>query len=162
MSNATLYLESTIPSYLAAKPSRDLIVAAHQQITHDWWERARAGFSLFVSEAVLQEIEEGNPDASGKRQTFVVGLPVLALTKQVSERAEEYHVALGLPPRARLDALHIAYAVTYHMDYLLTWNCRHLANGVVIRRLHEMNAKLDRKTPIIATPEELLDYPDGE
>ncbi|MDE0445408.1 MAG: type II toxin-antitoxin system VapC family toxin [Spirochaetaceae bacterium] len=157
-----LYLESTIPSYLTAHPSRDLIVAAHQQITHEWWQHARTRFSLFVSEAVLEAIAGGDPSAAARRRALVAGIPVLELTQEVTERAAEYRTGLSLPPRAQLDAVYIAFAVTYDVDYLLTWNCTHLANGVLIRRLYELNLSLGRKTPVIATPEELLKRPEGE
>lgn len=157
-----LYLESTIPSYLAAHPSRDLIVAAHQQITHEWWQQARMNFWLHISEAVLEEIRAGDRGAAVRRQGFIEGLPVLALTDEVAGLAEEYQRRLGLPQWAQLDAVHLAYAVVYEMDYLLTWNCKHLANGVIIQRLLALNVRLGRATPIIVTPEELLESPQGE
>ncbi len=157
-----LYLESTVPSYLAAHPSRDLIVAAHQQITHDWWQQARASFGLHISEAILEEISAGDPDAAVRRQVFLEGLPMLALTDEVATLAGEYQSRLGLPQGAQLDAVHLAYSVVYEMEYLLTWNCKHLANGVIIQRLQTHNASLGRATPIIVTPEGLLESPEGE
>jgi len=160
-SKPTLYLESTIISYLAGHPSRDLIVAAHQQITHDWWNRARSKFSNYISQAVLDEISIGDPDAASRRLELVAGLPILALTKEVEVLAEEYLRKLGLPRGAQLDVVHLACAVFYEVDYLLTWNCAHLANGLVIKRLQTPNAILGRETPIIAIPEELLTSPGG-
>ena len=127
--NPALYLESTIISYLVAYPSRDLIVAAHQQITHEWWDQARSKFSNYISQAVLDEISTGNPDAASRRLAFVAGLPILALTEDVHVLAEEYLHKLGLPRGAHLDVVHLAFAVSYEVDYLLTWNCAHLANG---------------------------------
>ena len=157
----TLYLESSILSYLAARPSRALIVAAHQQITHEWWQGARQFFDLYISEAVLEEIRAGDPDAASRRLTLVEGLPVLVLTEEVAVLAGEYQGKLGLPQSARLDVLHLAYAVVYEMDYLLTWNCSHLANGLVIQRLLSVNSALGHATPIIVTPEELLESSEG-
>jgi len=154
-------LESTIISYLAAYPSRDLIVAAHQQITHEWWNRARLKFINYISQAVLDEISIGDPDAASRRLKLVAELPILALTEEVEFLAEEYLNKLGLPRGAQLDVVHLAFAVSYEMDYLLTWNCTHLANGLVIKRLQKANAALGRATPIIATPEELLTSPGG-
>jgi len=151
-----LYLESTILSYLTARPSRDLIVAAHQQITHEWWERARGHFDLYVSEAVLLEIGAGDPEAAARRLAAVEGLPRLALTPDVGALALKYQSGLGLPRDARVDVVHIACAVAHRMQYLLTWNCTHIAHGVVIQRLQTLNAKLGVPTPIIVTPEELL------
>jgi len=154
----TLYLESTIPSYLAGRPSRDLIVAAHQQITHEWWQRARPDFDIYISQAVLDEVAAGDPEAAARRLAIVENLPRLTLTEEVDALAAEYLSKLGLPPEAGLDVVHLACAVVYELDYLLTWNCAHLANGLVIQRLHAVNAVLSRSTPTIVTPEELLEY----
>ena len=159
--NQALYLESTIPSYLTARPSRDLIVAAHQQITHEWWRQARTNFDIYVSEAVLDEISAGDPDAASRRLALTDGLPILAINDEVGSLAIEYQRELGLPRSAQLDVVHLACAVVYELDYLLTWNCAPLANGVVIRRLQKLNATLGRATPVIVTPEELLESPEG-
>lgn len=157
----TLYLESTIPSYLAARPSRDLIVAAHQQITHEWWQQVRPKFDIYISEAVLAEIRVGDPEAASRRLALVEAFPILALTEAVEHLAEEYQDKLGLPQKARLDVIHLACAVIYELDYVLTWNCTHIANGLVIQRLQAVNTMLGRRTPIIVTPEELLVSPEG-
>jgi hypothetical protein len=159
--NPTLYLESTIPSYLAAYPSRDLIVAAHQHITQEWWNRARSSFDVYISQAVLDEISAGDPDAAARRLALVQELPLLALTDEVEVLAGEYQTRLALPRAAQLDVVHLACAVVYELDYLLTWNCAHLANGRVIQRLQAVNTNLGRVTPIIVTPEGLLDAAGG-
>ncbi len=158
----SIYLETTIPSYLAAYPSRDLVVAAHQQITHDWWRTARERFTLYISEAVLDEIEAGDPDAVARRLALVEDLPILTLTDDVTRLVGVYDDRLGLAGRARADLLHIAFAVAYETDYLVTWNCRHIASGETIRRLARANADLGRFTPVIVTPEELLETREGE
>jgi hypothetical protein len=157
--NPTLYLESTIPSYLAARLSRDLLVAAHQQITHEWWLQARQNFDIYISQAVLDEVSAGDPEVAARRLALIQGLPLLALTEEVDTLAEEYHNSLGVPAAARLDAVHLACAVFHRLDYLVTWNCAHLANGRVIRRLQEINTAHGRKTPVIVTPEALLEPP---
>jgi hypothetical protein len=151
----TVYFETTIPSYLASRPSRDLVAAAHQQITHEWWTRAKSRFDLFVSEAVLEECRAGDPDAAARRLEILQGLPVLALKEDVRALVRIYSARLGLPPQAGADVLHIAFAVGYELDYLVTWNCRHIANGEVIYRLIEINSGLGKHTPLILTPEEL-------
>jgi hypothetical protein len=151
----TVYLETTIPSYLAAYASRDLVVAAHQQVTADWWRSARRRFSLFVSETVLAEIAVGDPEAAARRMQIVNGLPVLVLNDDVRFLVDEYERRLGLPEQGRADLPHIAFAVAYEMDYLVTWNCRHIANGEVVRRLMDVNTGLGRWTPLIVTPEEI-------
>ena len=152
-----VYLETTIPSYLAAKASRDLIIAAHQQITQDWWQTAHDRFELYVSEAVLDEVRGGDPEAVERRLQFIEGLPVLALNDDVRILTRHYGKTLGLSGRARADIPHLAYAVSYRMDYLVTWNCSHIANGEMIRRLLRANAELNRSTPLIVTPEEILE-----
>ncbi|RMF94227.1 MAG: DNA-binding protein [Nitrospinota bacterium] len=157
----TLYLESTIPSYLAARPSRDLIVAAHQQITHEWWQQVRSHFDIYISETVLAEISAGDPEAASRRLALVEEFPILALTEAVERLATQYQEKLGLPPKAQLDVIHLACAVVYEMDYLLTWNCTHIANGIVIYRLQTINTLLGLRTPVIVTPEELLVPPEG-
>ena len=158
----TVYWEMTIPSYLTARPSRDLIIAAHQQITHEWWRNAGNRFDLYISEAVLAEIRAGDPDAAARRLAIVNGLPILALNEDVRTLVHTYDQTLRLGEHARADLPYLACAVAYAMDYLVTWNCVHLANGEVIRRLREVNVGLQRATPIIVTPEELLESPDEE
>lgn len=117
---------------------------------------------MYISEAVLEEISAGDPDAVTRRRSFVDGLSILASTDDVADLAVEYESRLGLASVAPLDAVHLAYAAVYEMGYLLTWNCKHLANGVVIQRLQTVNLSLGRLTPVIVTPEELLEVPEGE
>lgn len=154
---ASVYVETTIPSYLTATPSRDLIVAAHQQITRDWWATAAERFELFVSEVVLEEIRAGDPEFAARRIEVVQRLPVLTLNDDIRDLIGVYRGNLGLPDRARADLAHIAFAVAYEVDYLATWNCAHMANGRVIRRLMEINHGLRRFTPLMLTPDELAE-----
>ena len=158
----TVYLETTIPSYLAARSSRDIIIAAHQQITRDWWRNARERFDVYISEAVLTEIRVGDPDVVARRLAIVDGLPIVEINDEVRNFVRIYDQRLGLAGRARADLPHIAFAVAYAMDYLVTWNCAHIANGTVIRRLVDINSELHCHMPIIVTPEELLEPPGGE
>ena len=130
-----VYLETTIASYLTAKASRDLVIAAHQQITQEWWQMARDRFELYVSEAVLGEVRAGDPEAIERRLRLIGSLPVLALNADVRALTVHYERTLGLSGKARADLPHFAYAVSYQMDYLVTWNCSHIANGEMIRRL---------------------------
>ena len=153
----SVYVETTISSYLAAFPSRDLVIAAHQQITHDWWLNAASRFDLYISEAVLDEIQAGDPGAVARRIEIVDGLAILEFSDDVAKLVEAYDDRLGLVGRARADLVHIAFAVAYELDYLVTWNCRHIANGEMIGRLANANAQLVRSTPVIVTPEELLE-----
>jgi len=155
----SVYVETTIPSYLSASPSRDLVVAAQQQITHDWWRTATQRFDLFVSELVLAEIRARDPEFAARRVEAVRGLPVLGQNDDVRSLVRIYRERLGLPDRARTDVVHIAFAVAYELDYLVTWNCAHIANGHVLRRLMEVNRSLGRFSPLLLTPGELLETP---
>ncbi|HEX6985585.1 MAG TPA: type II toxin-antitoxin system VapC family toxin [Planctomycetaceae bacterium] len=164
MSNKpTVYVETTIPSYLTSDPSRDLIVAANQQITHSWWKTARDRFELVVSEFVLEEISAGNPAIAARRIALVAALPVLRETADVRELQAIYRRRLGLSGRVQRDLPHLAYAVAYNVDLIVSWNCSHIANGLLVRRLAKVNAELGRPTPLVATPQLLLrpeDQPD--
>ena len=151
------YLETTIPSYLTSRPTRDLIITAHQQLTREWWQQAPRGLEMVVSEAVLAEIRQGDSEAAAQRLEIVRGLPILSLNEDVRGLAKTYAQDLGLPPKAAADALHIAFAVSYQVDYLVTWNCKHIANGHVIRKLQILNQENGRPTPVIVTPEELVE-----
>jgi predicted nucleic acid-binding protein len=128
---AKIYIETTIPSYLAAWPSRDLVTSAHQQITHQWWRTRRQDFDLFVSQSVLDEVASGDQDAARRRLEIIQGLPLLDINNEVGELAQALLEFVQLPPKAAPDALHIAVAVVNGMDYLLTWNCTHLANAAL-------------------------------
>lgn len=156
----SVYMETTVPSYLAAKASRDLIIAAHQKITQDWWQTAHKRFDLYVSEAVLAELREGNPEAVSRRLEAVDNLPVLTINEDIRMLTSHYLKNLGLSGKAQADIPHFAFAVSYEMDYLVTWNCSHIANGQMIKRLAAVNAVIKRPTPIIITPEELIESPE--
>lgn len=153
---ASVYIETTIPSYLTSRPSRDLVTAAHQQITHEWWATAPNRFEVYVSEAVIDEIRLGNLEYAAKRIEIVSKFEILALTDDVASLIREYRARLVLTGSAANDLAHFAFSVAYNIDYLVTWNCRHIANGQVIRRLAKANDDIGRRTPVIVTPEELL------
>ena len=130
-----VYIETTIPSYLTAWTSGDLIRAAHQLLTKDWWTRRRADFDLFFSQVVLQEIAPGEPLAATERLQAVHDLPILDVTEEAILLAEDLIREGSLPRKAELDALHIATAVVNGKDFLLTWNCRHIANATLRVRI---------------------------
>lgn len=152
----SVYVETTIPSYLVARPSRDLLVAADQQVTHQWWGEAKEHYDLYVSDAVIAEISAGDPAFAAARLEIVRSLPRLEITSDVDALAVYYEQALGLVGAPTKDLVHVAVAVHYEVDYLVTWNCAHIANGVVIRRLGEINRSRGHWIPTIVTPQELL------
>lgn len=151
-----VYVETTIVSYLAAAPSRDIVVAAHQQLTEASWGR-RTRFELFVSQAVVDEASRGDASAAKRRLALLVNVPVLALSGDVHDFAERLLVAGAVPAKAVLDALHIGVAALNRMEYLLTWNCAHIANAAVRGKIEETCHSAGLRAPIICTPEELME-----
>jgi len=150
-----VYIETTVVSYLTARPSRDLIIAAHQQITHDWWDHRRTSYELCVSELVLDEAGAGDAQAAQARLLVLQPMLVIETTTEAFELAGELLRAGALPQKAADDALHIAIAAT--IPYLLTWNCRHLANATMRPVIEAVCVAKGLKAPIICTPEELLE-----
>jgi predicted nucleic acid-binding protein len=156
MAAAATYLDSNVISYLTSRPSRDIVSLAHQQLTREWWDRHRQGFELYVSELVLYEISRGDPDAARARLRLIEDLPVLRITEESRMLADRLFRATTLPDKAASDALHIALAAVNGMDYLLTWNCTHIANGVVLKVVNAACRESGYEPPIVCTPEELM------
>ncbi len=126
-----VYLETTIPSYLTAWVSRDLVMAGHQQTAREWWDTRREDFELFVSQFVIDEAGAGDPDAARRRLEILENMPLLDPGDKVHALADELLKRVPLPPKAATDALHIAIATIHGMDFLLTWNCAHIANAAL-------------------------------
>ncbi len=150
-----VYLETSVISYLTGRPSRDIITAAHQQITRDWWEQ-RSRFDLFVSQAVLSEAAGGDEGAAARRMEALAEAEVLAVTAEAAELADRLVREHAIAAEAAIDALHIAVAVVNGMDYLVTWNCAHIANAALRLKIDETCRCLGLQTPVICTPEELM------
>jgi len=153
---SSVYLETTIVSYLTAWRSPELVMAARQQITRDWWDSSRTEFELFVSQVVVDEASAGDPDAVARRLAVLDGIPLLEPQAGTDELVEELIRRLSLPNRAAADAVHIALAVVNGIDYLLTWNCTHIANAANRPLIETACEALGYEAPIICTPEELL------
>ena len=151
-----VYIETTIPSYLAARPSRDLLQAARQQITHTWWENERHNYDLCIAETVLDEVVSGDTDAAQRRLSFLQDLPLLDLTETVSYVAKAIMSSGLLPQEATRDAIHIAVSSVHGIDILLTWNCKHIANAAIMKELRKIVVDCGYELPILCTPEELL------
>jgi predicted nucleic acid-binding protein len=151
-----VYIETSVISYLTSKMSRDLIIAAHQQITQDWWENYRSEFDLYVSELVISEASAGNAKAVKKRLQILYPLPRVVSNKHVLELARKIIADRVLPPKATDDAFHIAIASVHQMDYLLTWNCKHIANAHIQKNLRELIQQQGYESPVMCTPEELM------
>ena len=151
-----VYLETTIPSYLTAWPSRDLVRVAHQQITRDWWDRRRAEFELYISQVVLRECQAGDATAAAERLKILQDLPLLEQTEEATRLAQALVDRVPLPERAAVDALHVAIAAVHGVDYLLTWNCTHIANATLRDPIESVCRENGYEPPAICTPDELL------
>ena len=151
-----VYIETTIVSYLVATGSRDVIQSARQEITRDWWKR-RGQFDLYVSRTVVAEARRGNPQAAARRLDSLRGIPRLAAGPRVVALAETFIRNGTLPTQARVDGIHVGVAAVNGIEYLLTWNLRHLANAVIRGKIDEAVRKAGLVPPIICTPEELME-----
>jgi predicted nucleic acid-binding protein len=152
----SVYIETTIPSYLTAWPSRDIIRAGQQQITRDWWQKRKGHFTLFISVLVLKEVQAGDPVASQDRWDAIRDIQILEVTEEVDRVAKEILNKKIVPMTEEADAYHIATAAVHKMKYLMTWNCRHIANAEIFGKLQKyfLTNKLD--CPVICTPSELM------
>lgn len=151
-----VYIETTIVSYLVALATRDIVQSAHQQVTREWWTR-RERFDRFVSRPVLAEAGRGDSTAAARRLDALAGIPVLSVGRGVTTLANALLRTGTLPRKARLDAVHVAVAAVNGMDYLLTWNLRHLANAAIRAKIEEACRTAGIHPPAICTPEELME-----
>ena len=151
-----VYIETTIPSYLTARPSRDIVQAARQQLTREWWDVERRNYDLCISQIVLDEAAAGDAEAAQRRLAVIDTLPLLDLTFEVDGLAETIMQSGLLPASASRDAVHIAVAAVHQVHFLLTWNCRHIANATIFRDLQHIIMSAGYDVPVICTPEELL------
>jgi len=151
-----LYLETTIPSYLTSWPSRDLVIAGHQQITKEWWKKRKRAFDIYISQLVVDEAKAGNDEAARERLKAIGGLPLLDITEKVGRLAIRILTSGVIPKKAATNAAHIAIATVHGMEYLMTWNCVHLANAIITKAVARICRQEGFECPIICTPEELL------
>jgi len=151
-----IYIETTIPSYLTARPSRDIVQAARQQLTREWWDVERRNYDLCISQIVLDEAAAGDAEAAQRRMAVIDTLPLLDLTFEVDGLAETIMQSGLLPVSASRDAVHIAVTAVHQVHFLLTWNCRHIANATIFRDLQHVIMSAGYDVPVICTPEELL------
>ncbi len=152
----TVYVETSVIGYLTSWPSGDLIVAARQKITRDWWRDAPARFDLIVSDVVLREASSGDAQAVQDRLAAMASLSKL----EVSESADDLAKALlsrgAVPPNYPEDALHIALASVNAIEYLVTWNFKHIANAEIRAKIAAICAAEGHATSILCSPEELM------
>ena len=152
----TVYIETTIPSLLASRPSRDVETAAQQIATREWWEKRRQAFDLYVSADVLDEAERGDAEAARLRLAALAECRVLAATQEAQMLTKRILATGLIPPRAATDAAHLGLAAAHGMDFLLTWNCRHIHNAFIERRLAGVCQSVGFSLPVLCTPHELM------
>jgi len=152
----SVYIETSVISYLRQKPAKQVVAASRQLLTHQWWETERANYSLVVSQYVVDEASAGDPTLAADRLKILTGIPRLPGDLEIDQIADEILARAILPPKAAVDVLHITTVAHHRIPYLLTWNCKHIANAKVLRRVHQVLMDLGVPIPIICTPEELL------
>ena len=151
-----VYLETTIASCLTAWPSRDLIIAGHQQITKEWWRTRRTEFELCFSQFVIDEASAGDAEAAKERMAILSPLPLLDISDGVLTLASAILQSGALPVKAARDAAHIAVSAVHAVDFLLTWNCAHIANAQIVKQVQSICTQHGFPCPVICTPEGLM------
>lgn len=152
----TVYVETSIVSYLRQRPSPQVVMAARQILTHEWWDKERHHYELVTSQYVLDEASAGDPILAAERLAALQGIPLLPLDPEIATIADEILLRAILPPKALIDAFHIALAAHHGIEYLLTWNCKHIANGKILPRIYSVLTDMGYSIPIICTPEEMV------
>ncbi|MBF0502585.1 MAG: type II toxin-antitoxin system VapC family toxin [Candidatus Riflebacteria bacterium] len=152
----SVYLETSVLSYLASKPSSDLIIAAHQKVTHDWWLHRRK-YDLATSPIVEREINLGDERTAQRRIDLIKGVRLLAVTLESYKLAEVLVKKGPLPKKADVDALHISLAAIHGIEYLLSWNCKHIANVFIQKDLAKIIRAHGYECPVLCTPESMLE-----
>ena len=157
----TVYIETSVIGYLAMRLSNLLQVAAKQQMTREWWDDQRGDYDLYVSQFVIDECSAGDPIAAQERLQFLSAIPLLELPAEVDALAKAIIKRVSLPAKASVDAFHIAAASVNGVEYLLTWNCKHIANPSLRRRIDGVCRALGYEPPVICTPQEMLEQDHG-
>jgi hypothetical protein len=157
MKRRSIYIETSFISYLASRRSRDLVASAWQEISHEFWDLHRGKFDLFTSELVVEECSMGDVGAVESRLAYLRGIPEVPIDEEVKILAATILAKGGVPQRAEIDALHIAVATVTGIDYLLTWNCRHLNNPVTKPRVRDICHSRGYTCPEICTPLEITE-----
>ena len=151
-----VYLETSYISYLTSRPSRDIVIAGHQEVTREWWDARGERFEVVASQLVVQEAGTGDPEAARRRLEILAQVELVPVTPEAVALAEALVTEGVLPPGAADDALHLATAVINGIQYLLTWNCRHLANATLRPQIEERCRASGYGPVVICTPDELL------
>ena len=158
---SSIYLETSVIGCLAMRLSGVLRIAANQQTTRDWWDNHRQRFELFVSRYVVDECSDGDPVAAQERLVFLEGIPLLEVSDEAETLAKALLCGVPLPPKATIDAYHISVATVHGIEFLVTWNCKHIANPALRARIEFICRQLGYEPTVICTPQELLEINDA-
>ncbi|MFN6515330.1 MAG: type II toxin-antitoxin system VapC family toxin [Nostoc sp. CreGUA01] len=152
----SVYIETSIVGYLTARSSNNLILMANAEATREWWDTRCTQFVLYTSQVVLNEVARGDTEMATRRLEILRDFPLLEVSEAVQSLADLFLAKSNLPPKAADDALHIAVATVYGLDYLLTWNCKHIANAQIQKKLLQISNEAGYELPTICTPYELM------
>jgi len=152
----TVYVESSIFGYLRQRPSGSVVTAARQVLTQRWWNTERGNYENVISQYVVDEVSAGNPELAAERLRLLEGLPVLPPAPAIQVIARAMVARAILPPKAEVDALHVAAAAHHGIDYVLTWNCSHIANARILPAIRGLLDELGVAMPFVCTPEEFV------
>ncbi|MFV9691960.1 MAG: type II toxin-antitoxin system VapC family toxin [Desulfobacteria bacterium] len=158
----SVYLETTIPSFLTARPSNNLVVAGKQEVTRQWWEKRKEKYALYISQYVLDEAARGNPDVAKKRMVVLEGIDLLEVDEDVIRLARVIIDSEIIPQKASTDAGHIAVATRHGIDFLITWNCTHIANAEILCKINYIVSEAGYHLPTICTLDELFGGEENE
>ena len=153
----TVYIETSVVSFLRENPSASPESLERQLITRNWWSLQRRRYELVTSQYVLDEATMGSAALASERLNHLAGIPLVVLNERIDVVAAQIMARAILPPDAIVDALHIACAAVGRVDYLLTWNCSHIANPMILPRVFRTLDDFELPFPVICTPKDMLD-----
>ena len=159
--NRSVYIESSVISYLAARPSRDLVVAGHQAVTAEWWDSHRLRYDVYVSPLVVEEVSAGDASAAEERLRVIADIPSVSIAAEAESLASALLASNAVPANSARDALHIAIAATQGMDYLVTWNFKHINNASTRTMVVNVVSNSGLVCPVLCSPEELMGEDDA-
>ena len=159
--NESVYIESSVISYLTARPSRDLVIAGHQAVTAEWWNERRLRYDVYLSPLVVEEISAGDASAAEERLRVIADIPSVTIAAEAESLASALLAANAVPANSARDALHVAIAATQGIDYLITWNFRHINNASTRTMVVSVVSDFGLVCPVLCSPEELMGEDDA-
>ena len=159
--NKSVHIESSVISYLTARPSRDLVIAGHQAVTAEWWNDRRLRYDVYVSLLVVEEISAGDASAAEERLRAIADIPSVTIAAEAESLASALLASNAVPANSVRDALHIAIAATQGIDYLITWNFRHINNASTRTMVINIVSNSGLICPVLCSPEELMGEDDA-